>query len=395
MRAQTLRLSWLIGVCCMVSACNDAAETCAGRSNVFAGSLYTTPGHADEELEQVRCAEVVTGNLTVDGATSLHALSSIVQVQGDLQIRFTDQLRSLAGLENLQQVDGNLSVRSHEELDSLDALASLTVVGGSLDLQGLPRVSDLTGLEALREIGGDFTLRGNASLVDLASLTSLERVEGRLTIADAPALRSLGIERPWLGGLELDGADSLQKLDLHLNFRGDAPCTLVGDETVVIRDNALLREVDLSSKLGLKCVGIYNNPELASLARPRRDDLVLLRLMDLPNLEQVDCAGLSYSTLEIVNTGLRTLAGFSGTHVRCKAWIAHNPNLEDLGEFAKSPGLVRTSLEVHDNPKLPICEVEQMIDALPQGLAVCANSDSTNTSRLLAVENNDDEGVCE
>src|SRR5512142_386206 len=67
-----------------LSACSER-DDCGGRNNVRAGSFEISSSSPDQ-LSDLQCAQVITGDLRIRKGDSLSSLSELVHVMGDLDI---------------------------------------------------------------------------------------------------------------------------------------------------------------------------------------------------------------------------------------------------------------------------------------------------------------------
>jgi hypothetical protein len=387
----------------MLVACrepSDDDDACDGEKQVWIGSLEVAGSGADEALSQLRCVELITGDLSVVAAdvTSLRDLSSLIEVQGNLSIERNDDLTALTGLEALVQVKGQLSLRSDAALESLSALSSLHTVG-SLELDGLPEVETLAGLEALRRVDGNLFISNSAKLRDLSALTALRGIAGWLELRHNERLTSAALPYSILdvgAGIRISDNPSLLELSDFGRFKGDGqPCGWEAD--VVISRNQVLQTIIVGdAHLYQACVDIRDNPSLRSVAAPFTMRLGSLTLSGLPRLTTLDFGTLQLDSLSITDTGLETLDGLNSAHVDCEITVNRNPALTSLGAFAASPHIAAVFFALTDNPKLPACEVTKLLAALPNDRYACTRpfTPRLQTDRTAYTEGNAPSASC-
>jgi hypothetical protein len=402
------KLALLVGIFLVLgtaaAACGESQEagTCAGRSPILAGSIEVSQDQTERTLAELRCVQVVTGDLRISGVDSLAPLASLVHVQGDLLIAGNPDLTTLSGLDQLTRVDGDLDIRSNPALSSLDGLAALEQVGGSLDVAFLASLEELTGLESLERVGDDLSIMANAALTRLAALESLGTVGGNFQLIDNESLASADLGRDWSEGPVIAGTitvlhnDNLEELVHFGALASQAPGCSLGHEDLWVASNPQLRSITLPS-LGIRraCINIFNDAQLTSITASDVWNLSRLDLMDLPSLSTVDLHAAAIDTLQITTTGLTTLQGLG--RVTCGLSVSDNPALTDLGDLASHPGQVADFLLIRDNPRLPQCAVDAMLKSLGETNVVCTNAVTPTApiKRTVDGANNDVEAVCE
>lgn len=280
----------------------------------------------------------VEGDRQIASAADLAALAGVAEITGSLTLSGTD-LTSLAGLESLEVVGGSVTLAQNAGLTSLDALASLREVGGTLEIRENPALDDAGGLAALETVQGDLVIVSNPTLVALG-FTSLREVTGTLsiyfndslsTLSGMPALTGVGsillYFNPSLTSLDFDAMPTVAN-HLHLvtntgllDLAALSMLTSVGGDLTVSDNDAI---TGLSELASLTSVGgdlyLFFNDSLATA--------------DLPALTSI---GGSLTVRQ--HTALGSLA------------------MDALV-------VVDGDYEVVDNPGLPSCEAQGVLDGL-------------------------------
>jgi hypothetical protein len=390
-----------------LSACGSG-DPCNGRFQVHAGSVEVTGLDGGDRLEELECVEVITGDLSISDTQvkSLEPLGSLVHVLGDVSIAYrvgsSMRLESLHGLEQLTEVGGELELSSLPRLESLEPLGALVRVGGRLRLHGLSRLDSFDGLGALESIGGDLDITVNEKLLDLKALRSLEAVGGTLSIASNPRLTSADFGRsPSVRGMEVRSNESLTRVEGVQVLPGRSePCRserVLGSETppdqdILIVFNDALERVVLQPAENV-CIDVWSNARLTELVAAGEGS-GSLQLLDLPHLTKLNLNRWRFESLEISHTGLETLDGLRNATVDCVLEVSYNPELQevsDLGSMTRVAG----HFSVYENPKLPTCQVQAIVDELPEADRQCIAYGMTQGPRYVAVGDNDDDAVCE
>jgi len=209
----------MTGVFCVLAvACGGAAQ--APMAHVAA--LESCPGgavHSAAELAAYRGCGLIEGDLTVNGVSSLAALSDVHAITGSLTISDTARLSTLAGLEQLQTVS-RLELRRNAALRSVSELARLhqahtVAIEGNPELRNLDGFTGLSKLESLsvRQTGlyslhglenllavGVLEIKNNSELIDPSALNGVAQASN-VVVGQNPRLCShfgflAGIQRP-------------------------------------------------------------------------------------------------------------------------------------------------------------------------------------------------------
>jgi hypothetical protein len=374
-------------------------DPCSGGSRLRAGSVEITGVDGADRLEELECVQVITGDLSISDpeVNSLEALSSLVHVLGDVSIRpyreSKMKLDSLHGLGQLTEIGGSLEISDVDRLGSIEPLGALKSVGGGLELRDLPLLKSLDGLGALESIGGDLAIVSNDKLADLKALRSLAVVGGTLSLESNPRLTSASLLlAPTVAGIDVFQNDSLTRLDGFRTLQGDGePCAGRRDDIHVASNSALERLVlQPSEKV---CIHVSNNPRMTNLL-VAGEGSGSLSLIELPKLTKLDLGLWKFDSLEIVNTGLETLEGLDLAEIDCVFEVSGNPQLQDASDVGYLSAMAALFL-VTDNPKLPTCQVQGVLDELPATGRQCIAHGMTEGARRVMVSGNDDDAVCD
>jgi hypothetical protein len=239
--------------------------------------------------------------------TNINALGSLRDVSDDLSINET-ALRDLAPLAQLWHA-GGLDISNNSLLETLHGLEALELVDGYLVLANNGELHEATALDGL--IMSEFLIvHNNQTLRRLAEFPNLRT--NSIQIADNPLLEELPLlqgtfyaysrnspEEVLLvarGQVEISRNDSLQRFSVPEEWHGGV--------YVIIRENAALRELDLSDLETLDLLEITQNPALTSL-----------RLGGLTSVDTLEVVGnplLAPTTFDPLHTFERTMSGNAG-----------------------------------------------------------------------------------
>ncbi len=231
--------------------------------NVFIGPILPPSGTNITDLALLNSLETVTGELSINGTSSLTQLDgfgALVQVGSHLNIVYNSALLTINGFNNLQKVTGNLNFTYNDALRDINGFAGLTDVWGTFGVTFNQSLASLNGFPSLNHVQLNVVIARNNALAEMAGFSKLRdsqtlhismnpmltRITGfdvlnfllNLTIAENPAL---GV---------LDGFALLEKVNSNLK----------------IDKNILLSEISGFSTLRiLNKLTISGNPALTGI----------------------------------------------------------------------------------------------------------------------------------
>jgi hypothetical protein len=163
---------------------------------------------------------------------------SIVEVSGDVTVRYNDKLTDLGNLA-VKPLAKSIVVEYNAELTSLGGLAKAEVISGATTVRNNAKLASLDLGRATRLEGGivvqdnallakadlhsltstaDFTIRNNAALADLGTLAALHNVHGSFTLDNNDSLVTLANTMMTASTI----------VDLNLVITGNAKLTQLG-----------------------------------------------------------------------------------------------------------------------------------------------------------------------
>jgi hypothetical protein len=167
----------------------------SGCSSVL-GSLSARGGQR-KDFEDAQCLEVVTQIFEVssqfDTLRDLSGLTRLTRV-GHFSIDQTRGLRSLDGVPALRTVQETIGLSATKGLSSIEALRSVDDFEGDLVLIDNEDLASLAGLEKVRVLKA-MTLLRNAKLSSLDGLSGLVEVKGDVDISSNPSLPEADVTR--------------------------------------------------------------------------------------------------------------------------------------------------------------------------------------------------------
>lgn len=149
-------------------------------SYIHEGNIYIGNNQSLQKIGEIGYKQI-NGNLEITSygdITSLDVLSSITQINGNVEIRNCD-ITNFNGLNQLKKIQGNLEItayNSFNNIQSFSGLERLEEIGGNFKIgdekplkeenrtsNSFSNLENFKGLENLRKIGGNFELIGNSS----------------------------------------------------------------------------------------------------------------------------------------------------------------------------------------------------------------------------------------
>ncbi|MCP4677429.1 MAG: hypothetical protein GY854_18320 [Deltaproteobacteria bacterium] len=321
----------------------DGVQTCAedgksfepcqcgtgfGDGNVLEGS-YTIANSQD--LEKIRSFKEITGNLTVSAAgLSALKLPNLTTIGGDLIVDKSDDLTSLEGLSNLTRIGGNFHLIKNASLEEVVGLENLESIGGNIYFHANTSLRSIDGLSNLKELKGNLWVFNNPAIVSLEGFTGLTEVGGHLYTWNNDSLRNL------------DGYRNIQKIGGGLCFSADD----------------LLE--DVTGLSGIKHVHSDLHVFLASSLKS------LEGLHNIHTVEGTVYIGFQKQNVPMHNAALENLDGLAGlAKVGKDLAIVFNESLLDIEGLANLQE-VGEGIAIYDNPLLPSCQAQSLVDRLEQ-----------------------------
>lgn len=347
-----------------------------GQISVYVGDVEV---RTDADVALLDGYESIQGSVGVfEGVTDLSPLHALEEITGSLRIEDTTTLPSLAGLESLRIIGADLGIRG-STLVSLDGLNGLSAVEG-LVIEDTESLQDLSALAAVSGLSRNLVLT-NSNLESLAALNGLTEVRGYLNIQNAASLSSLsGLEHVSYVGKTLFIVQCPRIEDLD-GLAG----LLTVKESVSISDLPLLSRVTLPVEAVTDVVQIVRNPELAAIELPGLQTAGEVEIHGNPRLTVVRADSLNAVERWFQiddNDALESIGDFSSlTSVGERVSITRNDGLTGLVSSLPALREVGENFDVHDNPALPSCEVDAVVEAITElgGLVVnTGNNDATS-----------------
>lgn len=133
----------------------------------------------------------IEGNVFMHGAiNNLDGLSQITNIQGRLTIADNPNLVSLGGLHNLTHIGSDLQLQGNGTVD-FSGLENLTSIGGNLIIYTHLHLINLSGLDNLTSIGKSIDIELNTQLTSLSGLENIGNFGQNLTLLDNNKLSDL------------------------------------------------------------------------------------------------------------------------------------------------------------------------------------------------------------
>jgi hypothetical protein len=271
------------------------------------------------------------------GASGCGTSCPTVVCDGDYYVETVAEFEDFVALR-CREVTGRLTI-SVPELTSLDGLV-LESVGDDLRIDGCDGLTTLAGLEMLTTVDQVFLVESNAALTGLDALESLTDVTA-FYIFNNPLLS------------DLNGLEGIRGLDGYFDAHNNPSLSS-------------LDGLDNLSRIDLFLV-IANNPVLTSLSG--LDDLTKIGwYASIRNNGLTSLEGLGALTSLGADGGGRNLE------------IVNNAALVTLDPLHDWPAsALRGEVRIHDNVKLPACEVTNFDTEQTTAEATCVDECDGNT----------------
>jgi hypothetical protein len=298
-------------------------------------------------LEPLLALQRVTGTLSIDGASTLDALSSLSSVGSLVLERVAGSLAGLSRLRNIRGFGrGMLAISSMPTLRNLQGLESLETLT-TIRIEGNPVLFGLDGLRVPADLDA-LRVVGNPSLSSIGALGTLVSAQAIEISGNAiPNLNGLGSLREveslaLLNDSALTDTSQLGQLQsvgvLHLENLGLTTLTLPSGfltlGTATIQNNPNLVDVDaLGPLFGLTKLSVINNPSLLRLPAfvvteveqvYVRENLLLASGPGFPSAVSIDALRISR------NPSLTHLLGFANLATTRTIDISENAALIEL-----------------------------------------------------------------
>ncbi|MBX2798968.1 MAG: hypothetical protein KTR31_14925 [Myxococcales bacterium] len=347
--------------------------------------LACGPGSPTDDTTRDRADELPSDlgigwlrSVTITSPADVAALAGVTAIHGDLWV-LDSSLRTLR-LPDLQRVHGSVRIWENVQLQSIELPALTTVdedlslydnpevtgplnvgplgsVGGILSVNRMPGLTDLDGLQQIRSVR-ELYLFHDVNLQSLHGLNGLQIIEGTADLwelyalqrAELPALTEVGgkldlFECDALTVLSAPALQQLRSYELHncdaMTDLGAFPLvTQLQGELRIQYNTGLQRLAGFDALEGLAEGTVRFNPALTALS---------------------DLGQLNTLTGQLDVTNNRSLPQLDLQHLREARHlvVAGNEALTEL----QLPALQRAErIGVRDNPLLPHCEVQGVLD---------------------------------
>ena len=358
-------------------------------------TIGNVPGEGSLELTRISdlsalsTLEEIDGDLNIFGngnISNLHGLESLLSVEGDLHIGINEQLEDLDGLSTLEGIGGKVSIvlnRSLVNLNGLDGVSGIT----SLRVDDNPLITSLFDMRAVSEIN-ELMIDSNPMLVNLEGLSntsvtsiyirfnaSLENLKG---LEGTTALESLTLS--WNESLRTaEGLENLESIDNFLILErndnlenlSDMGVTDNGPVQLFVERNPKLTSLGSFKMRPLQTeedyqVIIFMNPELTSVEQLSSliamqdlylfDNDQLTNLDGLSNLSRINSLRIQANDALVDLQGLEQLAEVDLLDINLNTQLVSLDGLNGLIT-------VNENLQITTNRKLSnLCALQKLVD---------------------------------
>lgn len=291
---------------------------CVDATRTIDGAVTIT---GDDDGSALGDVEAITGDLVIDGSSvATLSLDCIETIGGKLDVNQSSTVE--LSLASLRAIGDRFRPAYSDSLTAV-SMPSLQTIGGSLDLHVCAALTELE-LPALTEVGGDVTVLSMTALREL-SLPALDTIRFE-NVTSMPTGQGVSLgSNPVLGELSLPA----------LTTMGGGTIFISGNDSLARFAAPALRECEQN-------ITFLDSPALVSIELPQ--------LVSARALSVVQAGGLRSLSLPL----LRSLAFLS---------ISQQPVLESIALPAFTE-FVGESFLIRDNPALPQCLVDAVVDQL-------------------------------
>lgn len=272
------------------------------------------------------CTKVL-GNISLGqiNLDQLEMFSSILEVEGSLDISGQKSLINLVGFENLHQI-GNLNVDSNSSLVSLQGLDNLRHIRQDIKIIKNPKLADISALKNIKFLSGQIEIVDNMSLKSLEGLSPI----------------SVGVDIFIQDLLDLENLDNFKELKSVpvIDFYGlDSLTSIEGLKNLSNVNSILFRQLpslrSLSGLSGVKELKILLLEQLSALEE----------LDGLDNLTSIYGSLFLFSNQRMTQMpGLKNIHSFEGEAIK----IRNNTSLKSLDGLAELE-VIQGDFEISNN----------------------------------------------
>lgn len=236
-------------------------------TNVLIGKIFSSPefNYSINDLSGFKNITEINGDLYIwctRNLKNLSGLQNITTITGNLRIASNDSLTSLENLEKITALNESLYIQGNKTLTSLEALRNLNSIGKSLSIANNDNLRNLKGLEKITKLNENLLIEGNIALNSFEGLQNISSIEERLEIIDNPVLNNF----EELHNIVFIGS----KIIISDNNTLNSLVGLMGindfRDVIIIRNNDALVNLDGLQKFSnIGSVFVLENASLASL----------------------------------------------------------------------------------------------------------------------------------
>ena len=283
----------------------------------------------------------IEGQVTISGSeiTNLSGLSVLFEIGGSLDITNNTQLESLFGLDNLEAVGSTFSIYENPMLKDITSLSKIDSVHDDLYIETNEKLESLEGLHNIKHVNGFVDILVQHRLKELNGLRSLVTVSDYFYISKMDSIQDFsGMDK-----LRQTGGISVSYCPMFKDFKGLSSIEKPGDIQALRMDN-------LESFAGLEGVDTINSLRASNAEK-------LSNLQGFENLKFVN----DFVKIEACDN-IITLGGLESVSVIKQIIVRENPEIISLrGIDGVDPNQI-SRIEIHNNPKLSLCEVQSICE---------------------------------
>jgi|GEM_PF-7092653 len=169
-------------------------QDCSGTPAIDCSNYETLPAYqfaAEDFACDPNTPLLLWGDLIIESEEeSLSELYCLCEINGDLQIKFNNELSDLSGLGNVESIGGALVIQSNRALQNFQGLEMLRSIEGSMRISDNEELQSFNGLKKLETVF-KLTVRNNDQLINFMGLDSLHTIQDSFAVDNNSALQSL------------------------------------------------------------------------------------------------------------------------------------------------------------------------------------------------------------
>ncbi|MGK0413451.1 MAG: hypothetical protein ACJA1B_001654, partial [Polaribacter sp.] len=173
--------------------------------------------------------KTINGDLKISvQLDELNGFNNLINVNGDLEITSSNQLKTISGFNNLERTR-SLTIALNANLESVNGFNNLLRIFDDLEIGNSPSIQTISGFNKLENLGGQLNISKNPKLLSIPSFNKVQRIVEDLNLTSNPNLNEvIGFEELITIGNDLNiesakiiqGFGKLQIIERFFDIRG-------------------------------------------------------------------------------------------------------------------------------------------------------------------------------